>query len=190
MSEFFCANERISGLEDTLSASEMSQKPSRLLEEVLEFVEQSSGLKSEMNKASGTIQILQSVDGKKFTFEPSALSEVLKRTDGDGKAFIQINFTNGFKVLFTDSLVGFKPKDTYGLDMTKIPRVVTTPDLVSVFAAIEDGLSSDDISDYEIDVLKRVYASILQGGEAAGFNLDFERKWISRLLPTKQKASA
>jgi len=168
----------------------MPQKPSKLLEEVLQFVEKSSGLKSDLDASSGNIKIQQELDGKIFCFIADSLSEVLQRTDGDGKAFIQINFVNGHKVLFTDTLVGFKPRDTYGLDMTKIPRVVFTPDLVSVFEAIEEGLSSEIASEYEVEVLKRVYSAILLGGEAAGFDLDFERRWLSRLLSTKLKASA
>ncbi len=176
-------------LEEHLNGSEMPHKPSKLLEEVLHFVEKSSGLKSD-SKGSGEVIIHQALDGKTFQFQPESLSEVLQRTDGDGKAFIQINFVNGHKVLFTDTLVGFKPRDTYGLDMAKIPRVVTTPDLVSVFEAIEEGLSSDQSSEYEIEVLKRVYSAILLGGEAAGFRLDFERRWLSRLMSTKLKASA
>jgi len=172
-----------------LSGSEIPQKPSKLLEEILHFVERSSGLKSDSG-LHGSVTVCQNIDGKKFKFESDCLSEVLQRTDGDGKPFIQINFVNGHKVLFTDTLVGFKPRDTYGLDMTKIPRVVTTPDLVSVFEAIEEGLSSEMASEYEIEVLKRVYSAILLGGEAAGFELEFERRWLSRLLSTKLKASA
>ena len=172
-----------------LSESEKSPKPALLLEEILSFTEKSKGLKSSVSNG-GEVAILQEIDGKSFHFIIDDLSEVLQRSDSDGKAFIQVNFVNGHKVLFTDTLVGFKPRDTYGLDMTKIPRVVTTPDLVSVFAAIEEGMSSDDISEYEIEVLKRVYSSIIQGGEAAGFDLKFERKWLARLLPSRIKASA
>jgi hypothetical protein len=176
-------------LEESLGGSEMSDKPSQLLVEVVNFVEKSSGLQCDLTE-NGTVRIHQSLDGKTFHFDAINLSEVLQRTDGEGKAFIQVNFVNGHKVLFTDTLVGFKPRDTYGLDMTKIPRVVTTPDLVSVFEAIEEGLSSDSASEYEIEVLKRVYSAILLGGEAAGFELNFERRWMGRLLSTKLKASA
>ncbi len=172
-----------------MSESEKSQKPSLLLEEILDFVEKTRGLKSLVGEA-GEVTIHQEIDGKVFHFETNTLSEVLQRSDVDGKPFIQINFVNGHKVLFTDTLVGFKPRDTFGLDMTKIPRVVTTPDLVSVLAAIEDGLSADEISEYEVEVLKRVYSAIIQGGESAGFDLQFERRWLSRLLPSKIKASA
>lgn len=172
-----------------MSESVKSQKPSCLLDEVIDFVGKTSGLKSVVSNGN-SIEIHQSVDGKIFKFNAENLSEVLQRSDNEGKAFIQINFMNGYKVLFTDSLVGFKPRETYGLDMGKIPRVVTTPDLVSVFAAIEDGLASESSSEHEIDVLKRVYAAIIQGGEAAGFDLQFERRWLSRLHSTKAKASA
>lgn len=172
-----------------MSESETSQKPSRLLEEVLNYVESSTGLSSEVSE-SGNVAIQQAVDGKTFRFETKNLLEVLSRTDAEGKPFIQINFVNGHKVLFTDNLVGFKPREVYGLDMTKIPRVVTTPDLVSVFEAIEEGLDSEGTSEHEIEILKKVYSAILCGGELAGFELGFERKWLTRLMSTKFRASA
>jgi hypothetical protein len=86
--------------------------------------------------------------------------------------------------------VGFKPFEVTGLDMSKIPRVVTTPDLMSVFEAIEESLSSEDGIDMELDILRKVYQSILIGGEMAGFDLKFERKWMDRLYSVKFQASA
>jgi hypothetical protein len=86
--------------------------------------------------------------------------------------------------------VGFKPTETFGLDMAKIPKVVTTPDLMSVFEAIEESMSSDIQNEHELEILKKVYQSILQGGELAGFDLKFERNWLSRLLASRIKASA
>ena len=172
-----------------MSESEISKKPARLLEEIVRYVEKSSGLSCSVE--SGTsVQVSQSIDGKIFKFTMEQLAEVLERSDVDGKPFIQINFTTGYKVLFTDTLVGFKPRETYGLDMSKIPRVVTTPDLLSVLNAIEDGMSSENIADFEIEVLKRVYFSIIQGGESAGFDLTDEKKWLTRILPSQMKASA
>lgn len=167
----------------------MSQKPSQLLEEILEFVDHSTGLTSSVAD-TGKVSIQQSCDGKVFSFNSTQLSEVLRRTDGDGKAFIQINFSSGHKVLFTDTLVGFKPRETFGLDMAKIPRVVTTPDLVSVYEAIEDSLSSDLSPENEVEVLKKVYWAILHGGEMAGFDLNSEKEWLARLLSTRFRASA
>ena len=172
-----------------MSQSEMSPKSSQMLEEVLSFVNKSAGLTSKVS-AEGVISIQQSIDGKLFRFKSDDLNEVLQRVDADGKQFIQINFQAGNKVLFTDSLVGFKPRETLGLDMGKIPKVVTTPDLVSVFEAIEDSMSSDSTPETEIEVLKKVFTAILQGGESAGFDLAFERRWLARLVPSKFRASA
>ena len=167
----------------------MSAKPSQMLEEILAFVDKSQGLTSQATE-SGTVSVQQTVDGKVFRFESLQLTEVLQRFDADGKQFIQVNFQSGNKVLFTETLVGFKPRETLGLDMTKIPRVVTTPDLISVFEAIEDSMSSDATPDHEVEILKKVFVAILQGGELAGFDLEFERRWMARLVPTKFRASA
>lgn len=172
-----------------MSQSQMSSKPSQLLDEVLNFVEMSTGLTSKVN-SDGRVSISQSGDGKVLFFNFQSLDEVLQRTDADGKQFIQINFQSGLKVLLTDALVGFKPTEILGLDMGKIPRVVTTPDLLSVFEAIEESLGSDSTPEHEIETLKRVFQAILAGGELAGFDLSFERKWLSRLVPTKVRASA
>lgn len=161
----------------------------QLLNEVLDFVDSASGLSSKVAE-SGVISIYQSADGKTFNFNSATIEEVLPRTDVDGKNFIQINFKSGIKVLFTDTLVGFKPRETLGLDMSKIPKVVTTPDLLSVFEAIEESLGSDAPHNEELEVLRRVFQAILLGGELAGFDLSFERRWLSRLVPSKFQASA
>lgn len=175
--------------EASLSESEPTQKLSQMIEEIVTFVEASKGLKV-VDSNEGAASISQTLDGKIFTFQFSDLSEVLQRSDAEGKGFIQVNFQNGNKVLFTESLVGFKPKETPGLDMSKIPKVVTTPDLVSVFEAIEESMSSDTTPDYEVEILRKVFQAILQGGELAGFDLSFEKKWLFRLVPHQFKASA
>ncbi len=172
-----------------MGGSGIPEKPSQLLEEVIEFVKNCSGL-SWAAKDQDQIVIQQSVDGKSFKFKSTTLEDVLKRMDSEGKPFIQINFVSGFKVLITDTLVGFKPRETTGLDMTKLPKVVTTPDLISVFDAIEESMSADTPRDHEVEILKKVYQSILQGGELAGFDLEFEKRWLSRLLTSKLRASA
>jgi hypothetical protein len=160
-----------------------------MLEDILTFVDKSQGLKSQVSEA-GVIAVKQSVDGKVFRFQSGELNEVLNRVDADGKKFIQINFKSGNKVLFTDNLVGFKPQETSGLDMVKIPKVVTTPDLLSVFEAIEDSMSSDLTPEHEVEILKKVFLSILQGGELVGFDLEYERLWMGRLVSSKFRASA
>lgn len=172
-----------------MNGSDMTSKPSQLLSHILNFVEYSSGLTSQLYD-TGEVTIQQSVDGKLFRFRSIEVTEVLDRTDSDGKAFIQINFQSGNKVLFTDTLVGFKPRETIGLDMNKIPRVVTTPDLISVFEAIEDSIGSEATPDTEIEILKKVFQAILLGGEGAGFDLSFEKRWLASLTASRFRASA
>lgn len=155
---------------------------------ILDYVDRSRGLKATVMD-SGKIQVKQEVDGKVFFFNINDVTEVIPRTDSEGKSFIQVNLRNSNKVLFTDALIGFKPVDTLGLDMSRIPKVVTTPDLMSVYEAIEDALSTDTV-DHEIEILKKVYFAILTGAEKVGFELTFEKRWISRLMASKFRASA
>lgn len=172
-----------------MSNSGAEKNPAIMLDEILRYVEGSSGLSSKLT-AEGKIQVVQSVDKKIFGFDHDEVAEVLSRADGDGKPFLQVNFQSGSKVLLTDNLIGFKPSQIAGLDMGRIPKVVTTPDLVSVFEAIEETLGADVGNDSELEVLKKVFFAILGGGELAGFDLGDERKWISRLIASRVKVSA
>lgn len=158
------------------------------LDIVLNYVDGSKGLSSRLSE-TGKVEVHQAADGRVFSFYPYEVGEVLQRTDSDGKSFLQLNFKSGLKVLLTDALVGFKPVETLGLDMNRLPKVVTTPDLVSVYQAIEDALSADGI-DHEVEILKKVYLAILLGAEKVGFDLAFERRWLNRLVATKLRASA
>lgn len=158
------------------------------MDSILNFVDGSKGLTARVSE-TGKVQVLQDVDGKVFTFYAYEISEVLHRTDSEGKGFLQLNFKNNLKVLLTETLVGFKPVETFGLDMSRIPKVVTTPDLLSVFEAIEESLGSENI-EHEVEILKKVYMSILMGGERVGFDLGFERRWLNRLLASQVRASA
>lgn len=159
------------------------------LDHILNFVDSSKGLRAKLNE-TGKVEIRQDLDGKLFSFNTQDLNEVLHRADAEGKPFIQINFKNGAKVLLTDTLVGFKPLETLGLDMSRIPKVVTTPDLTSVFEAIEESLGADNGLDQEVEILKKVYNAIVSGGEKVGFDLSTERAWLNRLLASKFRASA
>ncbi|WP_413288685.1 hypothetical protein [Bdellovibrio sp. HCB337] len=159
------------------------------LDSILNYVDSSRGLKAKLGE-SGRIQIYQDLDGKVFSFFAHDISEILHRTDADGKPFIQLNMKGGHKVLFTDTLIGFKPVETIGLDISRIPKVVTTPDLLSVFEAIEESMGAESGADTEVEILKKVYFSILSGGEQVGFDLSFERKWLNRLIASKSRACA
>ncbi|UYL08957.1 hypothetical protein B9G69_000015 [Bdellovibrio sp. SKB1291214] len=159
------------------------------LDHILNFVDSSKGLRAKMND-TGRVQLRQDLDGKLFTFSSQDVNEVLHRADSEGKAFLQVNFKNGSKILLTETLIGFKPVETLGLDMSRIPKVVTTPDLVSVYDALEESMGADNGNDTEVEILKKVYLAIITGGEKVGFDLMAERKWLNRLLASKLKASA
>lgn len=155
---------------------------------IREFVSKCSGLKSRV-KDEQEIQIHQNTDGKTISFEISDLEEVIPRVDGEGHAFLQVNFLNGKKILLTQNLIGFKPAPSTGLDLTKLPKVVTTPDLLSVVEAIEESMSGPSNNE-ELAVLRRVFDSVLRGAEAVGFDLTAERLWMQRLGHDTSQASA
>ena len=154
----------------------------KLFTEIEGFIEASDGLKIVDSNLSDYIVIEQKVDGHQMRFNLFDLEESLEREDDQGKSFLQVNFASGKKVLLTDSLVGFRPLGLYGLDMEKLPKVVTTPDIQSVFEAIQESLQSSDKPE-ELDILRKVFDSVICGGEAVGFDLAEERQLYSR-IPT------
>ena len=93
------------------------------------------------------------------------------------------------KLLLTDTLVGFKPMPLPGLDMRKIPKVVTTPDLIGVIEAIEDSLSSN-VSHEEMESLRQLFFSVIDGAEHVGFNLQQEKMWLNQIARNSGKATA
>ena len=156
--------------------------------QIRDFVEKSSGL--EALHRDGDLEISQKADGKTLVFPEASVGEVLARVDSDGKDFLQVNFLDGRKILLTEKLVGFKPALCGGLDMEKLPKVVTTPDLVSVVDAIEESMNGPEELLGEVEVLKKVFHAVLMGGEEIGFDLSAEKDWIARLSSTAYKASA
>jgi hypothetical protein len=153
-----------------------------LLSIIEDFIAKSQGLQLE-KETSGSLAISQKGDSKKIKVKLTDLVDVLARKDAEGKEFVQVNFITGKKILLTDQLIGFKPFPVPDLDVSKLPKVVTTVDLLSVFEAIED-------STEEADTLKKVFQSILMGGEDVGFDLTTERTWLRRLPGVVPKASA
>lgn len=133
------------------------------------------------------VEIHQLSDQKVIHFELMNVSDVLSRSDSEGQPFIQVNFKTGKKILLTGSLIGFKPAPILGLDINKLPKVVTTPDLISVFEAIEDAVAMKVPAD-ELETLKKVFNSILAGGELIGFDLAQERQWLWCLIHAKATA--
>ena len=165
------------------------EKQLELLNEILSFVKTSRGLQSKAAD-DGRTRIVQALDGKHFDFAATDLESVLNRTDTEGHDFIQINFANSKKVLMTTTLIGFKPVPLKGLDLTKLPRVVTTPDIESVFEAVQDALHASDTDSREVAVLKKVFEAVVAGGESVGFDLSLERSWIARIPAQFTKTAA
>jgi hypothetical protein len=155
---------------------------------ITDFIGRASGL--ELLVGQGDIAIRQKVDNRSISFSVSKVEEVLSRQDAEGRDFLQVNFIDGKKILITEKLVGFKPAETAGLDLRKLPKVVTTPDLVSVVEAIEESVNSHGHRAEEIDVLRRVFDSVLNGAEAVGFEVGAERNWLNFIANVKHKPSA
>jgi len=137
-----------------------------------------------------SILIHQKADVRRYRIDISSLEEVLIRKDGESRTFLQVNFSGGKKILLTDNLIGFKPSHFAGLDITKLPRVVTTPDIQSVITAIEESLSNEAMLYDEVEVLRKVFESVLLGAEDVGFELPKERAWLKRLAAMRFSASA
>lgn len=157
------------------------------LTQINDFVAKSSGLQTRLN--ADALVIHQRTDGRTISFPVVELEEVISRIDSDGHAFLQVNFRSGKKILLTQNLIGFKPVPSRGLDLTKLPKVVTTPDLLSVVEAIEDSLSTPPVQAEELDVLKRVFDSVLRGAEAVGFDITSERVWMQSLSRNSQASA-
>lgn len=144
---------------------------------LLEHIKQANGLQFKLMNTE--IEISQKQDKKSICIQFDQIEEILVRNEIDNKKFLQVNFVNGNKILVTDELIGFKPIPQTGLKFDKLPKVVTTTDLVSVFEAAEEALTSGTSS--EVEALKQVFHAILKGGENVGFDLTMEKSWFNRL---------
>jgi hypothetical protein len=163
---------------------------SNCMNEIVNFLESTRYAKFEFDQTS--LKITQNEDKKAIAFKFADVEKVLSRTDYDGSQFIQINFHNRTKILITKNLIGFKPLELVGFDPTKIPKVVTTVDLNSVFKAIEDLTDGEDTyqTATELEVLKKVYQSIMLGAEQVGFEMKSEKQWFSAYLLNPLAATA
>lgn len=156
---------------------------------IAEYITRTSGLELRGAEA-GELVIFQRIDSKTIRFPVQTIEEVLERIDADGKNFLQVNFLDGRKILLTEKLVGFKPVQMKGLDLKKLPKVVTTPDLVSVVEALEESLSANDPRDDEVEVLRRVFEAVLAGALAVGFEVEAEKSWANSFHNFRRRPSA
>lgn len=158
-----------------------------LTAEIESYINKAPGLK--YNLTGGMVSIHQTEDWKTVKFKESFIRDVLKRTDRDGKEFIQINFKDNSKVLVTENLVGFKPFPIKNLDLSKLPKVVTSPDCLSVFEAIDECLRDEPLDFEELDTLKRVFTAIIRGAELVGFDMSEEKGWLNRLVLSETQSA-
>lgn len=156
-----------------------SKSPVRSL---VDFVSQCHGL-SFLESSNGELTICQRMDGKHLTFKINDIEKVLCRLDVQNKAFLQVNFMDDRKMLLTDDLIGFKPVVSSKLDADRLPKVVTTPDLISFIDILENSLSNGStVMAEDLEDVRQYFDSVLLGAEAIGFNLMCERMWIERLF--------
>lgn len=159
------------------------------INEIINFLDCAQGFT--YNISGSNLKISQKEDLKVISFSLDNVEKVLSRQDFDNSIFLQVNFIGGLKVLITKHLVGFKPTELLGFDSQKIPKVVTTVDLKSVVKAIEETYDEDNYqTDVELEVLTKVYHSILLGAETVGFEMSSERSWYVRSMLNRKAATA
>jgi hypothetical protein len=156
----------------------------KLLEQIFKYVDGTENLHFAECDLSDYFVIEQKLDKRKIKVNKFDVEDVLSRTDEEGQEFLQVNFVSGKKILLTQKLIGFRPLTMFGLDMEKLPKVVTTPDIMNIFDAIQESLCHEDNSWDELEVLRKVYDSVVCGGESVGFDLNVERALFSR-IPTQ-----
>ncbi len=159
-----------------------TETTSQHINDVVNYLETQTHFIFKFNEKN--LELTQKDDLKKIVLDFERIEKVLLRQDVDDSKFLQINFHSGTKILITKNLVGFKPNQIVGFELTKIPRVVTTIDLQSVAKAIEDLFDSEESFETrtEIEILKKVYQSILYGAEGVGFKMQAEKTWLSSIM--------
>ncbi len=149
-------------------------------QKLIGFIRASTGLEI-VELQPNELLLQQKVDAKSIHIKVNEIQNLIQRADTDGVPFLQVNLKDNKKVLVTENLIGFKPAFLNGLDPTRVPKVVTTQDLRSVFDAIEEALYLNEDPNEEIQLLKKIFDSVIAGGEQIGFDLTKEKSWLLRL---------
>lgn len=147
-----------------------------------DFLKKSQELFLEENPETEFCEIYQNKDKKHISFKRDQIKNILERKDSNKEVFLQIDFYNGTKILLTKDLVGFSPAHCEGLDMDKLPKVVTTLDLLNVIEAIESSVYGQEHYEEKLEDVKLFFESIVTGAETIGFSLAGERLWVEKLL--------
>ena len=145
---------------------------------IRDYVANSGGLRGQ-EVGTTQIEIRQVYDQKALRVDTLSIKDVLDRIDTDGKRFLQVNFLDGKKILVTDSFIGFKPVIPPERTSEKLPKVVTTSDLISVIEAIEDLVTGGGKGVKEdLESFRKIYLSIIEGAEQVGLNCENEKNWF------------
>ena len=129
--------------------------------------------------------ILQSYDKKTLFISVESVEKVLERQDQKGEVFLQINFKNGKKIILTEEFIGFAPAGCVGLFPEKLPKVVTTADLLNVIDAIESSVYGTEQYQESLSDVKLFFEAIASGAESVGFDLTGERLWVEKIVPSQ-----
>lgn len=148
-----------------------------------DFLSQGMKLSLVEKEEDQKITLFQNYDKKTLSFNESDVEKVLERKDPNGEDFLQVNFKNGKKILLTNEFIGFSPAVCTEIDTKKIPKVVTTADLLSVIEAMESSLYGTDQYQESLYDVKLFFEAIASGAESIGFSLTGERLWVERLFP-------
>ena len=167
-----------------MNSSNIFEAGEKQLEQIFKYVDTNENLSLIESELGDCFIIKQKLDGRCISINMFDVEEVLNRFDEQEREFLQINFISGKKILLTQKLIGFRPFAIFGLDMEKLPKVVTTPDIMNIFDAIQESLCNDENPTMELEILRKIYDSIVCGGESVGFDLKEERKLFAR-LPTQ-----
>ncbi len=167
-----------------MNNSNIFEAGEKLLEQIFKYVDTNEHLNLIESDLTDCFIIEQKTDGRRIFINMFDVEEVLSRFDEEDHEFLQINFISGKKILLTKKLIGFRPLPIFGLNMDKLPKVVTTPDIMNIFDAIQESLCNDEDPSMELEILRKIYDSIVCGGESVGFDLKEERKLFAR-LPTR-----
>ena len=150
------------------------------------FLYQNKALSLIIQPKNNKIILKQNHDKKTLCFYESDIEKVLERTDHNGESFLQVNFKSNKKILLTDKFVGFSPSVCSGIEIKKLPKVVTTADLLSVIEAMESSLYGTDQYQESLHDVRLFFEAIASGAESIGFNLTGERLWVEKLFPKTQ----
>lgn len=159
-----------------MDRSTATVKQLELLNSINDFARRSKELDVQIVEET-ILKIRQTIDGHTVFLDAGRLQDILMRTDADGRDFVQVNFADGIKILITERLIGFKPilRRPGNPAAAKLPRVVTTPDLMSVLEAMEDAAETED---RDLSVLRELFDSIVCGAERVGFDVTKEKAWL------------